>query len=314
MSDEHDPRRGRRCRRARASRRTVAACRRRPRRRPIEEHVERARPHALGRRVVPAAQEQARARRAHLDRSSCVIAAVTADLWVPQHFGEPDADRHARPHARRGCSRRRASIPWAPTTSAATSSRASSTARASRSPSASLAVVRLGAHRPAPRRRCRASTAGSLDALIMRLADVFLAFPYILFAILLLAVLPEVAARHLCRSSSPSGLLGWPSIARVFRSSILSVKENDYVDAGRALGASDCAPHARATSLPNAIAPIVVYATMSDRRRDPDRGGAVVPRPRHPAADALVGPHDRGRARRTSRSNPVSCSGRASRS
>ena len=34
------------------------------------------------------------------------------------------------------------------------------------------------------------------------------------------------------------GILGWPSIARVFRSSILSVKENEYVDAARAMGAS----------------------------------------------------------------------------
>ena len=48
----------------------------------------------------------------------------------------------------------------------------------------------------------------------------------------------------------------------MFRSSILSVKENDYVDAGRALGASDVRLMFRHIT-PNAIAPIVVYATMS---------------------------------------------------
>jgi peptide/nickel transport system permease protein/oligopeptide transport system permease protein len=58
------------------------------------------------------------------------------------------------------------------------------------------------------------------------------------------------------------GLLGWTSFARVFRSSILSVKENDYVDAARALGASDGRIMFRHI-MPNAIAPIIVYATIS---------------------------------------------------
>jgi peptide/nickel transport system permease protein len=102
---------------------------------------------------------------------------------------------------------------------------------------------------------------GFLDALIMRMADVFLAFPYILFAILLLSILPE-SQRGIVPVLLTIGLLGWPSIARVFRSSILSVKENDYVDAGRALGAGDARLMIRHI-MPNAIAPIVVYATMS---------------------------------------------------
>jgi len=56
--------------------------------------------------------------------------------------------------------------------------------------------------------------------------------------------------------------LGWTTIARVFRSSILSVKQNDYVEAARAMGASDLRIMARHI-LPNALAPIIVYATMS---------------------------------------------------
>ena len=58
------------------------------------------------------------------------------------------------------------------------------------------------------------------------------------------------------------GILGWPSIARVFRSAILSVKENDYVDAARAMGASDARIVARHI-FPNSVASIVVYATMN---------------------------------------------------
>jgi ABC-type dipeptide/oligopeptide/nickel transport system permease subunit len=103
---------------------------------------------------------------------------------------------------------------------------------------------------------------GAPDSVIMRFADVFLAFPYILFAILLLSVLPDSSRTSLTPVVLTIGVLGWPSIARVFRSSILTVKENDYVDAGRALGASDARLITRHI-LPNAIAPIVVYATMA---------------------------------------------------
>jgi len=100
------------------------------------------------------------------------------------------------------------------------------------------------------------------DTLIMRTADIFLAFPYILFAILLLAIIPVTWKTTIWPVVFTIGFLGWTSISRVFRSSILSVKENDYVDAGRALGASDARLMLRHIG-PNAIAPIVVYATMS---------------------------------------------------
>jgi peptide/nickel transport system permease protein len=99
---------------------------------------------------------------------------------------------------------------------------------------------------------------GLWDAIVMRMADVFLAFPYILFAIVLLALLgPGVQNVFIA-----IGVLGWPTIARVFRSSILSVKENEYVDAARAMGASTRRILLRHI-MPNAVAPIIVYATMS---------------------------------------------------
>lgn len=99
---------------------------------------------------------------------------------------------------------------------------------------------------------------GLLDSFIMRVADVFFAFPYILFAIALIAVLGKGVQNVFIAI----GILGWPSIARVFRSSIFSTKENEYVDAARALGASDVRIMTRHI-LPNSIAPIIVYGTMS---------------------------------------------------
>jgi peptide/nickel transport system permease protein len=99
---------------------------------------------------------------------------------------------------------------------------------------------------------------GWWDSLVMRTADVFFAFPYILFAITLIAIL----GFGLQTVFIAIGVLGWPSIARVFRSSILSVKENEYVDAARAMGASTPRILFRHI-MPNAVAPIIVYGTMS---------------------------------------------------
>jgi peptide/nickel transport system permease protein len=99
---------------------------------------------------------------------------------------------------------------------------------------------------------------GIWDSIIMRLADMFYAFPYILFAIVLIALL----GRGFHNVFIAIGILGWPSIARVFRSSILSVKSNEYVDAARAMGASTRRILVRHI-MPNAMAPIIVYGTMS---------------------------------------------------
>ncbi|HJG31492.1 MAG TPA: ABC transporter permease [Collinsella ihuae] len=99
---------------------------------------------------------------------------------------------------------------------------------------------------------------GIWDTIIMRLADIFLAFPYTLFVIAMIAVI----GNGIQNVFIAIGILGWPSIARVFRSAILSVKQNDYVDAARAMGASDIRIIARHI-FPNSVASIVVYATMN---------------------------------------------------
>lgn len=100
-----------------------------------------------------------------------------------------------------------------------------------------------------------------VDTLIMRITDIFLSFPYILFAILIMAVLPS-ATRGVIMLVAVIGLLGWSTFARLLRGSVLSAKENDYVLAGQALGASTPRLMFRHI-LPNAVAPVLVYATMS---------------------------------------------------
>ena len=127
---------------------------------------------------------------------------------------------------------------------------------------------------------------GLWDSIIMRTADVFFAFPYILFAVALIAVM----GKGFQNVFIAIGILGWPSIARVFRSSILGIKKNEYVDAARAMGASTSRILSRHL-MPNSISPIIVYATMSIGGRDPHRGRLELPGYGRAAAAALLGPH-----------------------
>ena len=100
-----------------------------------------------------------------------------------------------------------------------------------------------------------------IDALVMRCTDVFMTLPYVLFAVLVLAVLPQ-SARGVLPLVLAIGLLGWPAFARLLRGSVLSVKESAYVEAARALGSSDARLMFKHIA-PNAIAPVIAYATVS---------------------------------------------------
>ncbi|MBC7333279.1 MAG: ABC transporter permease [Actinobacteria bacterium] len=96
------------------------------------------------------------------------------------------------------------------------------------------------------------------DAIIMRFADIFFAFPYILGAIAIMTVLgPGVINIFIA-----IGVLGWASFARIFRGSILSIKNKEYIEAARALGASNFRIIVKHI-FPNAFAPIIVYGTMN---------------------------------------------------
>jgi ABC-type dipeptide/oligopeptide/nickel transport system permease subunit len=96
------------------------------------------------------------------------------------------------------------------------------------------------------------------DTVIMRFADIFFAFPYILGAIAIMTVLgPGIINIFIA-----IGILGWASFARIFRGSILSIKNKEYIEAARALGAGNYRIITKHI-FPNAFAPIIVYATMN---------------------------------------------------
>ncbi len=98
---------------------------------------------------------------------------------------------------------------------------------------------------------------GVADGLVMRVTDVFLAFPYLLAAI---AVITAVG-RGRTAVIVVLGLLGWMPVARLLRSGVLRARQADYVEAARAGGAGDLRILTRHV-LPNAVQPVIVFATI----------------------------------------------------
>ena len=105
---------------------------------------------------------------------------------------------------------------------------------------------------------------GMYDLLIMRLADITLAFPSIVLALAIAAVLGPSITNALIAMV----LVWWPEYARLMRSQVLSVKNNEYVMAAVALGGSRSRVLLRHV-LPNTFAPILVKASL-------DAGSAIL--------------------------------------
>lgn len=99
---------------------------------------------------------------------------------------------------------------------------------------------------------------GATDSLIMRSMDVMLAFPSILLAIAIVAVM----GNNLTNAMIAVGVVGIPVFARLTRASVLTVKEMEYVQAARALGAGNLRL-LRVHILPNCLNPLIVQATLS---------------------------------------------------
>ncbi|BBB90814.1 MAG TPA: ABC transporter permease [Methylomusa anaerophila] len=98
---------------------------------------------------------------------------------------------------------------------------------------------------------------GKTDTVIMGIMDIMLAFPSILLALAFMTVL----GRGVEKAVIAIGIVSIPQYARIVRGSVLSVKENVYVMAARAIGNSDNGLIFRHI-LPNVLAPLIVRATI----------------------------------------------------
>ncbi|HEY4199515.1 MAG TPA: ABC transporter permease subunit [Devosiaceae bacterium] len=99
---------------------------------------------------------------------------------------------------------------------------------------------------------------GWVDALIMRIMDIILAFPSLLLALVLVSVL----GRGLFNSMIAIALVLQPHFARLTRAAVMAEKNRDYVTSAKVVGAS----HLRlmfVTILPNCVAPLIVQGTLS---------------------------------------------------
>ncbi|GAT68656.1 ABC transporter permease [Planomonospora sp. ID91781] len=110
---------------------------------------------------------------------------------------------------------------------------------------------------------------GWVDTVISRLMDIFLAFPLLVFAIALVGVLGQFEQQLGVQGDTLRilllifviGFFNWPYIGRIIRGQTLSLREREFVDAARSLGARG--PYILFREiLPNLIAPILVYATL----------------------------------------------------
>jgi peptide/nickel transport system permease protein len=98
---------------------------------------------------------------------------------------------------------------------------------------------------------------GKVDAVLSGLMDVVLSFPFLLTALTLVAIFkPSIYI-----SIMIIAFFGWVYIARIVRGQVLSLREKEFIEAARSLGASDLRIMF-GDILPNLVAPIIVYATL----------------------------------------------------
>jgi peptide/nickel transport system permease protein len=108
---------------------------------------------------------------------------------------------------------------------------------------------------------------GWVDSVIARSMDIFLAFPLLVFAIALVGVVPSSAFGLSGNSLRVAllifviGFFNWPYMGRIIRGQTLSLREREFVDAARSMGARG--PYILTHELlPNLVGPILVYATL----------------------------------------------------
>ena len=103
---------------------------------------------------------------------------------------------------------------------------------------------------------------GRADALMMRFVDIMYAFPTLLFIILLMVILGSTAGFAAIRNMVLGiGLVSWMGMARLVRGQFLSLREKEFVEAARMIGARDVTIITRHL-LPNSLGPIIVAVTL----------------------------------------------------
>ena len=98
---------------------------------------------------------------------------------------------------------------------------------------------------------------GAVDTVLARFMDVVLSFPFLLFAIALVSV----AGPSIVVSVGVIAFFSWAAVGRIVRGQTLSIREREYIEAARSLGASDLRIMF-VDVLPNLIAPVIVYTTL----------------------------------------------------
>ncbi|NNE89774.1 MAG: ABC transporter permease [Silicimonas sp.] len=98
---------------------------------------------------------------------------------------------------------------------------------------------------------------GIVDEVLMRIVDVFLSIPELIFALAIAAVLGPSFTNIIVALS----MVLWVKYARIMRAQVIQIKQNDYVDAARVVGDSKLNIYLR-DILPNAVTPVTVQATL----------------------------------------------------
>ena len=109
-------------------------------------------------------------------------------------------------------------------------------------------------------------TGGWVDNLLMRLTDVFYAFPDLLFFIIVMISLRDTAIGQMLNGLfllfGALAVVSWVGVARIVRGQVLSLKEKEFVEAARAIGAKDSRIMFRHI-LPNSLSPIIIMAATT---------------------------------------------------
>lgn len=102
---------------------------------------------------------------------------------------------------------------------------------------------------------------GWVDEILMRIVEIFIAFPFLVGALILASLLVPLMGRSIWPASTALIIFGWTGYARLLRGDVLATKERDYVQAAQAAGANDLHLIVRHI-LPNAIFPTLVVLSL----------------------------------------------------